>query len=422
MLPAEHRRVEVAAGRLASLMSRDLRALLVIPMLMLAAIAQLSAPSHLDAAPAESPLQANGKPLAETETTPGLDEEHGQTNKPAEELAERQRDVAKKFERLEHILLRMSELTAASDPRRAALLTKAVAESRERLIGVQFAALIDQLSKDELAKAIEGQERLDADLGDLLKLLLSENRSKRLASEKARIRQYLQQLNRIINQQKGLQARTVDGAGQPQELAKQQEALGQQTGGLAEEIRNNEEQQGKAGAEKAGKDDSRHAQGEQENAENSSEESGQDASKSGEDTKTPDTGKASDPPKRQRGNRRIRKPRASQEARHRTRKPSLLRNRPIRPANGSTPLANECTKRNRTLRRPSGKVQAKTRKRQSANCSRRRRNWRRYFASCVRRRSNRYSWLSRPVSSRCYRCNATYTKARTGSTRLQPMG
>ncbi|MHB8902366.1 MAG: hypothetical protein ACYC6Y_26705, partial [Thermoguttaceae bacterium] len=53
---------------------------------------------------------------------------------PAGDLAERQRLVAEKFERLEQILLRMSELTAASDPGRAALLTKAVAESKERLI------------------------------------------------------------------------------------------------------------------------------------------------------------------------------------------------------------------------------------------------------------------------------------------------
>ncbi len=160
---------------------------------------------------------------------------------PAVQLAEKQREVAKKYERLEQILLRMSELSAASDPRRAALLKKAVAESKQRLIGVQFASLIDQLTKDELSKVLDGQEKLDGDLAELLKLLLSENRSKRLASEKARIRQYLQQLNRIINQQKSLQARTTGGAGQPAGLSEQQGALGEKTGGLAGEIRRNEE-------------------------------------------------------------------------------------------------------------------------------------------------------------------------------------
>ncbi len=164
------------------------------------------------------------------------------SDSPAAQLADRQQQLAQKYERLEQILLRMSELTAASDPARAALLTKAVAQSKQRLIGVQFASLVDQLSKDELAKALEGQEKLDADLDELLKLLLSENRSTRLASEKARIRQYLQQLNQIINQQKSLQARTVGGAGQPKELSQEQGQLGEQAGGLAGEIRKNEEE------------------------------------------------------------------------------------------------------------------------------------------------------------------------------------
>lgn len=172
------------------------------------------------------------------------------SEKSSEQLADRQRQVAEKYERLEQIILRMSELTTASDPARAALLRKAVAESKERLIAVQFASLIDQLSKDELARALEGQEKLDADLAELLKLLLSENRSTRLASEKARIRQYLQQLNRIINQQKSLQARTAGGAGRPKELSEQQGALAEQTGGLAGEIRQNEKQDAEPTSEK----------------------------------------------------------------------------------------------------------------------------------------------------------------------------
>lgn len=166
------------------------------------------------------------------------------SDNPIEQLADRQRQVAKDYEKLEQVLLRMSELSAASDPSRAALVMKAVAESKERLIGVQFASLVDQLSKDELAKVLEGQEKLVGDLGELLELLLSENRSKRLESEKARIREYLQQLNRIINQQKSLQARTTGGAGQPRELSEQQGELGRQTGGLADEIRQNEERDG----------------------------------------------------------------------------------------------------------------------------------------------------------------------------------
>ena len=47
------------------------------------------------------------------------------------------------------VLLRMAELTASTDPRRAALLRKAVAQSEERLIDVQFEAIIGLLNKDQ---------------------------------------------------------------------------------------------------------------------------------------------------------------------------------------------------------------------------------------------------------------------------------
>lgn len=259
MLPADHRVVDVVARDSACRRPRVLLTLPAVAVVVLAAFSQLLAQPPADIKPSDSP---------------------------AAQLAERQREVAKKYERLEQILLRMSELTVATDPRRAALLTKAVAESKQRLIGVQFASLIDQLSKDELAKALDGQEKLDADLAQLLKLLLSENRSKRLASEKARIRQYLQQLNRIINQQKSLQARTTGGAGQPQGLSAQQGALGEQTGGLAEEIRQNEEQGADAPGEKTGEGDPQDEKAGEEAQKEASEKSDEDAAKPADGAKS----------------------------------------------------------------------------------------------------------------------------------------
>lgn len=191
---------------------------------------------------ADSPPAGKGKPA-----------ESAAAERPVGELADSQRQIAEKYERLEQILLRMSELTAGADPRRAALLKKAVAESKQRMIGVQLKSLVDLLAKDQLSPAIEGQESVDADLHELLELLLTENRSKRIESEKARIRQYLKQLNEIINRQKDLQARTTGGAGQAKSLSQEQSELGGRTGGLAEEIRRNEE----AESELGGKDNQR---------------------------------------------------------------------------------------------------------------------------------------------------------------------
>ena len=62
----------------------------------------------------------------------------------------------------------MAELNAASDPRRAALLKKAVAQSKEQLIGLRFERLVELLGKDQLSRALENQTDLDQDLRALL--------------------------------------------------------------------------------------------------------------------------------------------------------------------------------------------------------------------------------------------------------------
>ncbi len=175
-------------------------------------------------------------------------EEDGQGDEPAPEaktapsdaLAVRQQEISDKFRHLEEVLLRMAELSAGVDPRRAALLRKAVAQSKQRLINVQFEKLVALLEKGQLSLAIENQNTVDHDLKALLELLLSEDRGRRIESEKARIREYLKRLNEIIKQQKGIQGRTSGGA-ETKRLADEQEKLADKTGGLSDDIKQNEE-------------------------------------------------------------------------------------------------------------------------------------------------------------------------------------
>jgi hypothetical protein len=159
---------------------------------------------------------------------------------PAETLSVDQEQIADDFQHLQDLMLRMAELSQWTDPRRAALLKRAIRQSEEKLIGVQFESLIELLEKDRLSRAIENQDNLQQDLEALLGLLLSEDRARRAESEKARIRQYLKQLNRIINQQKGVQGRTA-GTAAPGPLADEQQELADKTGDLAKEIKNHEE-------------------------------------------------------------------------------------------------------------------------------------------------------------------------------------
>ena len=159
---------------------------------------------------------------------------------PSEKIAIKQQEIADKFKRFEQLLFRMAELSAATDPNRAALLRKAAQQSKEHLLDTQFETLVSLLQKDQLSRAMENQGAVDQDLRAILELLMSENRSKRLESEKARLREYIAKLNAIINQQKGVQGRTAGGA-EPAPLATEQEKVASKTDRLAQDIRNNEE-------------------------------------------------------------------------------------------------------------------------------------------------------------------------------------
>ena len=104
--------------------------------------------------------------------------------------------MGESFKRLEESLLRMGEVNAAADPRRAALLKKAVEESKKRDMDLQFTGIVDLLQKDQLSRALENQAELEQDLHALLQLLQSEDQAKRLDAEKKRIREYLKLINR----------------------------------------------------------------------------------------------------------------------------------------------------------------------------------------------------------------------------------
>jgi hypothetical protein len=160
--------------------------------------------------------------------------------RPADKLSTQERRIAEKYKHLEDVLLRMAELNAASDPKRAALLKKAVAQSKDQLIGVRFERLIDLLGKDQLSRALENQTDLDQDLRAILELLMSENRAKSIESEKARLREYLKQLGVLIKQERDLQGRTAGGDDQKR-LAGEQGKVAEKTGGLAKDIQKNEE-------------------------------------------------------------------------------------------------------------------------------------------------------------------------------------
>lgn len=188
------------------------------------------------AAPQDATAAGGGPPQAVGSAEPSNEANLG----PNGRLSREQQRIAEQYTHLEEVLLRMGELSAATDPRRAALLRKAVEQSKEQSISVRLNQLVELLGKDQLSRALEGQADVDKDLQTLLELLLSENRSKHIESEKARIREYLKSLNRLIKQEKDIQGRTA-GGDDPGRLSGEQAQLAEKTAQLAADVKNNEE-------------------------------------------------------------------------------------------------------------------------------------------------------------------------------------
>ncbi len=120
------------------------------------------------------------------------------------------------------------------------MLKKALAQSKNELIGMRFERLIEILEKGQLSQALDNQTELDQQLRTLLEILLSENRAKRIQSEKARLREYLKRLGSVLREEKDVQARTA-GRDEPNRLAGEQGIIAGKTAQLAKDIQSNEE-------------------------------------------------------------------------------------------------------------------------------------------------------------------------------------
>lgn len=155
--------------------------------------------------------------------------------KPPEELAASEKSLAERFDRLELLAGRLAELSQATQPRRAELLQRLVAQSRERNLPGRFEKIVAALEQDDLSNALEDQTSLHADLKAILELLLEEDRDRQLESERQRIAKYLADLNKLIRQQRGIRART-EGGDSEQQLGEDQHRTADNAGELSDQI------------------------------------------------------------------------------------------------------------------------------------------------------------------------------------------
>ena len=206
-----------------------------------------------------------------------------------DELSLAQEQIRGKYQRFEQVLLRMSELTAGSDPKRAALLRKAVGQSKEKLIGLQLERVVEVLKQERLANAVTQQTELEQDLAGLLELLLTEQRSQKLKDERERVKEQIRQLTELINKQQQLQGQTAGNA-DAKRLAEAQDKLREQAGKLAGEMEAAEsDSKPKAGGEKDSDDQAKgKSQGEGKSQRGKKAKPGQEGEESKDEKKSDD--------------------------------------------------------------------------------------------------------------------------------------
>ncbi|MBM4057570.1 MAG: hypothetical protein FJ275_04945, partial [Planctomycetes bacterium] len=163
----------------------------------------------------------------------------GQETRPAADagaaLVAREQGLRDQFRELERTFLRLADLLAASDPRRAALLRSAFEQSRDGEVTERLDAIVAMLEKGQLLKAGTSQAGAIDKLRELLVLLEAGDTDRRLSNTKEEVRQFLARLGKVIARQRDVEGSTEAGA-DAEKLAERQDALARDTEALARDI------------------------------------------------------------------------------------------------------------------------------------------------------------------------------------------
>lgn len=175
-------------------------------------------------------------------------------------LADQQAQILQRYGEFEALVGRMSDLLKRTDPDRAALLTKAFAQSRKDLIASQMEKVAADLRATNINEAIKGADPLNDDLVALLDLLLSEDRTRRLKERRERVEKYLAEMQRLKRRQQEIRSateRTKTPDQDAEKLEGQQNELKEKTKQLEEKIRRED------GDDKKGAKDSKPSPGDE---------------------------------------------------------------------------------------------------------------------------------------------------------------
>ena len=198
------------------------------------------------------------------------------------EILKRQTRLARQYELLEEKLFTLYGFERDKNPTRSKLLEKAFQRSQSSATNDQLKEVVALIESAKLPRAQEQQEEVLDKLKDLLALLQSEDRSKRLKDEIERYQEYLKEVEKLLRLQKGLRGQ-AEGGSDAQRIAKSESQAAERAGNLSDQIKANEEVE----VDEDIDDDSSAANDDGENADPSDQEdAGEEQSKADPDDKS----------------------------------------------------------------------------------------------------------------------------------------
>ena len=153
----------------------------------------------------------------------------------AEALARRESDLLRQYLDLERSFLRLADLLATTDPRRAAVLRDAFDRARDAEIGDRLGRIVTLLENGQLLKAGVGQEGAIEQFRQVLDLLEEGGQERKQADTKQELRRFLGRVTKLIARQRDIEGSTEAGADQDRTAGRQREAA-EEAGSLADDL------------------------------------------------------------------------------------------------------------------------------------------------------------------------------------------
>lgn len=175
-------------------------------------------------------------------------------------IAERQQELARRFERVMQGMRQMRDELEADDPLTADTLSDALEQSRELSVGGQMGNAGRQVRENQVGQAVATQRQVDQDLQELMDVL-SNRRENELSRLVKKLREAERELEQLREEHEGLRKKTEAAAQEPdpeererqlKRLARQERELQEKTERFARKLQRLQAERASRTAQQAG--------------------------------------------------------------------------------------------------------------------------------------------------------------------------